>query len=222
MRRRLVSAGLGLGLLAAASGAAHARTNCPNMNGADPRLGLVDGDLRLDWIKQRLDRTARHARIWAWGWGGGIGAAGVASLAAVPFVAPENRVDWYVSAASAAVGVVPFIVDPPAVIRDARELDTERGDVCATLADAETRLQHSAEDQRRNQSWWFHAGNLAFNTGVVLFLGLGYHHWTSGLINGAAGFAVGEGIFFTQPTATIDDLATYKTGALTLSYAGRF
>ena len=219
--RRLVSAGFGLALLATASGAAYART-CPNMTGADPRLGSVDGELRLGWIRQRLDHTAHHARIWAWGWGGFIITSGVGSLAVAPFVAPEHRVDWYTSAVSSAIGIMPFAIAPPAVIRDARELGAQGSDVCVTLAGAELRLVHSADDQQQRLVWWYHVGNLAFNTGVTLFLGLGYGHWTAGLINGISGLAIGEAIYFTQPTATIEDLRTYRTGALTLTYAGRF
>ena len=56
--------------------------------------------------------------------------------------------------------------------------------VCAVLAQAERMLADDAHDERWQQAWWTHAGNVAFNTGVLLFLGLGYHHWTSGLING--------------------------------------
>jgi hypothetical protein len=88
------------------------------------------------------------------------------------------------------------------------------GDVCSLLADAETRLVRDAEDQRQQQRWWFHAGNLAFNAGVTLLLGLGFHHWTSGLINGGAGAVVGEALILTQPTRTIDDLRAYRAGAL--------
>ena len=44
-------------------------------------------------------------------------------------------------------------------------------------SDAETKLVHDAEDERSQQRWYVHAGNLAFNTGVLLFLGLGYHRW---------------------------------------------
>jgi hypothetical protein len=219
--RRLVSASFALALLAATAGTARART-CPNMVGADAQLGAVDGEARLGWIRQHLDRTASHARLWSWGWGGSIGASGVASLAAVPFVAPQNRIDWYTSAASAAVGVLPFAIDPPLVIHDAHELNAEHGDTCATLASAELRLVNSAEDQQRRLTWWYHVGNAAFNTGITLFLGLGYGHWTAGLINGIAGLAVGEGIYFSQPTSTIDDLRTYRTGALTLSYGAHF
>lgn len=147
----------------------------------------------------------------------------MASLAAVPFVAPGDRVDWYTSAASAAVGVIPFLVDPLDVIRDGRELHqrvaalpAEAPDdaVCALLGDAEARLVRDARDQRQQQAWYLHAGNVAFNTGVLLFLGLGFHHWESGLINGIAGAAVGEALILTQPTSSISDLEAYRKGAL--------
>jgi len=79
------------------------------------------------------------------------------------------------------------------------------------LADAERKLAADAADERWQQGWWTHAGNIAFNTGVLLFLGLGYHHWTSGLINGLSGAAVGETIILTQPTGAIDDASAYWT-----------
>lgn len=187
----------------------------------------ADARPRLAWIDARLDRTAHHARLWQWGWGLGIGASGVASLAAAPFVAPSDRVDWYTGAATAAIGVVPFILSPLSVTVDAPRLRAavaalppppapgDAGDDaagCALLDQAERLLIANARNQRDQQRWFIHAGNIVFNTGVMLFLGLGYHHWTSGIINGAAGAAVGEAIIFTQPTATIDDLAAYQRG----------
>jgi hypothetical protein len=122
--------------------------------------------------------------------------------------------------------VIPLWLLPLAVVRDARELHERNahlpglagpsvdGEICARLADAETRLVRDAEDQAAQQRWWVHAGNLAFNTGVLLFLGLGYQHWLSGIINGAAGVVVGEALILTQPTQTIDDLATYRQAGL--------
>jgi len=203
---------------------------CAPTLAADPRLGDVAPETRLAWIDARLALARRSALAWSWAWGGGIGLSGVASLAVVPFAARGDRVDWYTSAASAAVGVIPLAVAPLAVIRDARELHARRSasgpgftpgaDVCALLADAETRLVRDADDQRKQQAWWFHAGNVAFNTGVTLFLGLGFHHWTSGIINGAAGLVVGEALILTQPTRTIDDLRAYRSGDLAATGEG--
>lgn len=201
---------------------------CGTPRGAEPRVAEIDAAERLRWIERRLDREAGRGRLWAHAWAIGIGAGGLASLIAVPFVAPSNRVDWYTGAASAAIGVIPFLVSPLAVIRDAPKVsaalattpwnDQER--VCAVLLDAEGKLASSAANEHWQQGWWMHAGNLAFNTGVLLFLGLGYGHWTAGLINGGAGVVVGETIILTQPTRLIDDLAAYNRGQLSLSSGG--
>ncbi|HET6282336.1 MAG TPA: hypothetical protein VFH73_15325 [Polyangia bacterium] len=191
--------------------------------GTDARLQAVDGRARLAWIDQRLSAVAAQGRLWTWGWAIGIGAAGVASLVPVPFVSAGDRVDWYAGAASAAIGVVPFLLSPLSVTHDGPKLHAavmaaapldDDGRVCTLLADAEWMLAADAANQRWQQGWWIHAGNIAFNTGVMLFLGLGYHHWTSGIINGVAGAAVGETIIFTQPTGSIDDLAAYQRGEL--------
>lgn len=207
---------------------------CPPPRGADPRAGeqlhQIDGRARLLWIDHQVDQEASKGRFWARAWTVGIGAAGLGSLAAVPFAAPENRVDWYTGAATAAIGVIPFLLSPLQVTRDAPKLRAaiaaapldDQARVCALLVDAEGKLAADAADARWQQGWWIHAGNIAFNTGVMLFLGLGYHHWTSGIINGAAGAAVGEAIILTQPTGIIDDLGAYNRGDLSAATLWRF
>jgi hypothetical protein len=195
--------------------------------GAPRTLVSVDGRERLFWIVHRLEVDARRGRVWAGAWGVGIGAAGAASLMAVPFVEPSKRVDWYTGAATAAVGVVPFVVSPLAVTRDAPKLrdlvaTTPLADdvqTCALLARAELMLRDDAANERRNRAWYIHVGNLAFNTGVFLFLGLGFHHWTAGAVNGLAGAAVGEAIIFTQPTGAIRAAEAYDRGDLSVAAA---
>jgi hypothetical protein len=229
-RRRRADPCLALALalavpLAVSSPVARAATTCAAPQGADPRLQTIDARQRLAWIDQRLTQVGAQARWWAWAWGGGIGASGVASLIAVPLVSPDSRVDWYVSAGEAAVGVIPFLVAPLAVISGAPKLHAavtaaplfgadHDAALCALLADAEQKLAAGAQDEELQQRWWIHAGNVLFNTGVVLFLGLGFHHWSAGIANGLAGAAVGEAIIFTQPTGTVDDLAAYLRGHL--------
>jgi hypothetical protein len=220
--RRRIAAGLIVGCVVAHAARARATTCAPPPN-AGARVALIDGRERLHWIDQRMSHEASRARLWSRSWGIGIGASGLLSLAAVPFVAPSNRVDWYTGAVSAAVGVVPFIVSPLTVTRDAPKISAavaatpadDDARVCAALVDAEGKLVAAADNQRWQRGWWIHAGNVAFNTGVLLFLGLGYNHWLSGVINGAAGAAVGEAIILTQPTGSISDLRDYEQGDLT-------
>ena len=134
-------------------------------------VGAVDGKARLAWIDAHLARTAHRAQVWKWGWGIGIGVATVANLAPLPFVKPENRIDWYTGAASTAIGIVPLLIAPLDVIDDARALRLRLtpppadGDVCRDLAFAEGLLVRDAENQADGQRWWLHAGNVVVNAG---------------------------------------------------------
>jgi hypothetical protein len=217
---------LGLPLLAALAvvgGGRHAwaEARCPAVPaGVQPQVALVDGRTRLEWIDRHLSQAAPGSRTWNWGWAIGIGAAGVGTLIAVPFVSPESRVDYYTGAGAAALGVLPFILAPPQVIGDAHDLRAKMisnppvtdQEVCDLLADAENKLVGSARNAQLMTGWYAHMGNLAFNTGIVLFEGLLFHRWTGGLINGVAGFAIGEAVIFTQPTKIIRDREAYDRG----------
>ena len=210
------------GILAVCAAARPRAATCVAPPGAPTALAAIDGRERLFWITLKLEMDARRGRLWAKGWGVGIGLAGAASLMAVPFVEPSRRVDWYTGAASAAVGVIPFVVSPLTVTRDAPKLRDlldvapldDDAHACALLAKAELMLRDGAANERRNRAWYIHAGNLAFNTGVFLFLGIGFHHWTAGTVNGLAGAAVGEGIILSQPTGAIDAERAYDRGDL--------
>jgi hypothetical protein len=208
----------------AAGGAARrvqAETHCPAVPaGVQPQVAGIDGRTRLEWIDRRLSHAAPGMRIWNWGWAIGIGAAGLGTLIAAPFVSPESRVDYYTGAGAAAIGVLPFILAPPQVIGDAHDLHAKLtskppvsdDEVCDLLADAENKLVGSARNAQLMTSWYAHMGNLAFNTGIVLFEGLVFHRWTGGLINGVSGFVIGEAVIFTQPTQIIRDREAYDRG----------
>ena len=197
-----------------------AAAGCPAPATAAPALAAVEPARRLRWIEGRLTEGEGKARLWTYGWGGGIAAAGIGSLVAVPFVAPENRVDWYTGAVSAGVGVAALAVAPPVVLQTAPALRAEiaratlPADICSLLLVAESDLVRVARDEERQGRWYVHIGNVLFNVGLGLFLGLGYHHWEAGAINAAAGMVVGEALILTRPTAAIGDLDAYLAGAL--------
>jgi hypothetical protein len=189
------------------------------LGATDGRLGALDPELRLRFIDAELARSAHRANLWVWGWSLALGVGTIGNLVPVPFVRADERIDWYTGAVTTVIGIVPLLVLPPRVIADGRQLHTRLGargttDVCALLADAETRLVRDAENQADGQRWWVHVGNIIVNAGVGLFLGLGYHHWVAGALNAASGAAIGEVIIFTQPTDTIDGLRRYRAGAL--------
>jgi hypothetical protein len=202
-----------------APAAARADAGCPAGAGGGATLASIDPELRLRFIDERLARTAHHAQVWTWGWGIGIGASTVANLIPLAFVAPEDRIDWYVGAATTVIGIVPLIIAPLDVVEDSRALRgrlatrSATDDVCALLADAEKKLVRDAQNQADGQRWWLHVGNVALNTGVGLFLALGYHHWGAGAYNAILGTAIGEAIILTQPTSSIADLRTYQSGS---------
>jgi hypothetical protein len=197
-----------------------AATRCPAGGGGGEALAQIAGEARLSWIDSHLSTTAHRARIWTWGWGIGIGVATLGNLAPLPFVAKGDRIDWYVGAGTTVVGIVPLLIAPLDVVNDARRLhaqvaaETNAGNVCRLLADAEQSLVRDAKNQADGQRWWLHVGNVLLNAGVGLFLALGYHHWGAGAWNAFGGSAIGEAIILTQPMGTITDLRLYREGAL--------
>ena len=211
---------LGLLLVGPLASVARGSDLCPAGAGGGSTLAEIDPELRLRFIDERLGRTAHRAQVWTWGWGIGIGVATVGNLVPLAFVQPEDRIDWYVGAATTVIGVVPLLIAPLDVVEDSRALRARLAarspsdDVCVLLADAEARLVRDAKNQADGQRWWLHVGNVVLNTGVGLFLALGYHHWAAGVFNAVFGSAIGEAIILTQPTSTIDDLRAYRAGAL--------
>jgi hypothetical protein len=213
---------LAFALVALLSARAGAQTQCQAPPHAAPALAATDGRARLEWIDQHLAREAHRMSWWNYGWALGIGASGLGTLVAVPFVAPENRVDYYTGAVMAGAGVIPFLVAPPNVIHDSRQLHDllqtfppkTDDQVCALLSDAESRLVRDARNEHLLSGWWSHAANVAINAAGFLFLGFGYHHWLSGALNGGIGFVIGEAVIFTQPRGSMDALARYQLGDL--------
>jgi hypothetical protein len=233
----VVLAGLVLSL---AAPAARAATCAPiaALGPTDVRTAAGDPERRLAWIEGELGRTAGDARLWTWGWGGALVLGTIGNLAVVPFVSADQRIDWYTGAVTTAIGVVPLVIAPLDVMADSRELRARlaargRTDVCALLADAETRLVRDAKNQADGQRWWLHVANVVLNAGVGAFLIVGFHHWTAGIANFASGAIIGEAIILTQPVGTVDSLHRYRAGDLpgealtppagpTLGFSGAF
>lgn len=145
-------------------------------------------------IQGRLADSARDLRVWRWGWGlGGAGATAI-QLGLVPIVDDrDTRIDLLVGAGSTLATLVPVLFPPEIDERPAT------GDCPVRLADAEARLRTAVESTEAARSPLIHVGNVAFNVGIALLLGLGWGHWTSGIVSGAVGIAVGETEILTTP-----------------------
>jgi hypothetical protein len=219
-RRRGVAALAAFAALATLASALRAHADCPaTAVVGSTRADTFDAEHRLAWIDAELARSAGRARLWTWSWGLALGVGTVANLAPLPFVSADERIDWYTGAVTTGVGIVPLLIAPLDVIADSRELRVRLGsrngaDICALLADAEARLVRDAKNQADGRRWWLHAGNVVLNAGVGLFLIVGFHHWTAGILNAVSGAAIGEVIIFTQPTGAIDSLQRYREGTL--------
>jgi len=200
---------LGLGMvLCSAPGFAQ---TCP------PTAGARSDQARLQFLSAELLAESHRAHNWTLGWGATYGLLTLAQVAVVPLIIPPDQVEWWVAAATTAVGVAFTLVDPLEV-REAgpgyamRAADP--GDVCALIAEGEALLERSAAHERAGTRWYIHAANVAFNLGVGLILGLGYGHWVAGAVNFALGVALGEATLFTAPTRLISAWGEYQRGEL--------
>ena len=135
----------------------------------------------------------------------------------MPLIIPQDQVEWWVAAATTAVGVAFVAMDPLEVMQAgpgyAQRAETP-ADVCALIAEGEGLLERSAAHERLGTRWFIHAANVVFNIGLGLILGLGYGHWVAGAVNVALGVAFGEVTIFTSPTRLISAWSEYQRGDL--------
>jgi hypothetical protein len=141
----------------------------------------------------------------------------VAQLGVMGLFPSDQWPDWYWGALSTAVGVAFSVLDPLEVLEGGapfarRASAVAPEDTCKLLAEGERMLRVGAEHEEQSVRWYWHAGNVLLNVGIGLILGLGYGHWTSGIINAAIGTALGEATFFTSPNRLVSGWRQYRSG----------
>jgi hypothetical protein len=186
--------------------------------GADASpLDAVDVERRLVFLASEMDAEVHRLHVWSWSWGTGYAAAAVAQGAALAWVDQrDTRETLAVGAVSAAIGSG-FLFGLPLTLTvpiERLRASWGRPNRCALLADAERGLRQAAERERVSTSWSAHVGNLAFNGGLVLILGLGFGQWKAAAISAGIGVAVGEANLLTQPHGLPDALRRYEAGQL--------
>jgi hypothetical protein len=174
-------------------------------------------EARLSYLSKLLDEEGQAARRWTLIWGGSYGLLTVARLGVMSLFPANEQPDWYWGALSTAVGVAFSVLDPLEVLSSGatfakRAAVATPEETCQLIADGERMLAEGAEHEELGTRWFIHAGNVLFNVGIGLVLGLGYGRWTSGIINAAIGVAIGEATIFSSPTRLISGWKKYRAG----------
>ena len=162
-----------------------------------------DAATRLAFIEQGMGDAAHAAKVWAYSWGA-LWTTATVGQGVLAFVSPSHsdRVDFGVGAFASAVGLVPTLLFQPRIIADERALRTFHGNTCERLVQAETLLDDSVKNEQTNTGLLSHVGNVLFNVGVGMILGVGYGHWQAAGLSMATGIPTGEIMIFTQPRRT--------------------
>ena len=201
---------------------AHA-VDCPAPpDAAVGSLARQSADARLQFMAKRFQEESDAAKRWTAVWGGRYAALTLVQLALLGVVPREAQPDWYWGALSSAVGVA-FSVLGPLEVMDAGPVFAKRAaaatgegsdeqKTCELLVEGERMLREGADAQNFSRAWFIHVGNVLFNVGIGLVLGLGYGRWTSAAINALSGAAIGELTIFTSPNQLISGWDEYRSG----------
>lgn len=158
---------------------------------------------RLSVIESGMADAAHASKVWAYSWGA-LWATVTVGQGVLAVISPSHsdRVDFGVGAGAAAFGLIPTIIFPPRIIADERALRGFSADPCERLAMAEALLDESIKGEQANTGLTSHLGNVLFNVGIGMILGVGYGHWQAAGLSMLTGIPTGEIMIFTQPRRT--------------------
>lgn len=197
--------------------AAPAQT-CERPSGASAQgvAGLSD-EARLAFLSKLLSEESVRAHNWVLAWGAIFGGLGVGQLALRPLFTAEEQPDWYWGAAGTGVGLAFTLLGRPEVLEAgpqyAQKVSTvSADDRCGLIAEGERLLGRGANAEEAGFAWYLHVGNVLFNVGLGLVLGLGYNHWRAAVMNFLIGTAVGEANILSAPAHLISGWKRYQKG----------
>jgi len=198
-------------------------TGCARPEGATESSlsGKTDRE-RLDFLATTLEDEGAAARRWTFVWGATYAGLTAVQLGVMGLFDKADQPDWYWGALSSGVGVAFTVFGPLRVASEgtpfaqrARRQGLSDQETCQLLVEGEKMLREDADSESFNRSWFIHVGNVLFNAGFGLILGLGYGHWTSGIINALVGTAIGELTIFTMPNQLIPGWSKYRGAPVT-------
>jgi hypothetical protein len=205
-----------IGSLLFAATPARATDCAPTIAGSNA-LAAIDGETRLKFLEQRLDAASHAAKIWTGSWGAIYGALTLGSVGLIPLVPHDQRVPYYFSAATSAVGLISLGLSPMRAIPDARWFKSRAHaeSVCAAVADGERLLVRDSASEAAGQKALLHIGNLILNFGSLMVIGMVFDRWGSAALQGLAGTLIGEIEIVSTPTVASAALDAYRGGDLT-------
>jgi hypothetical protein len=180
---------------------------CPGPAGMAERPDAA----RLQFLRRALGSAATTGARWNAVWGSTYAVTAVGQLAAVPWIVPSDQIEWYVGAATSAVGLA-WVLRTTAEVGPA--FAGREGDVCALIAEGEAQLARGAAHQAGVRAWYAHALNVALNVAIGLGLWLGWDKPLAGPNNFAIGAMLGEVTILTAPKRLVSAWAEYQRGDL--------
>lgn len=186
-------------------------------------LANADPQVRLEFIRARIDAAAKPSRQWALGWGIGLGLLTIGQLAVSAIVPREEAPDFWMGALQSGIGAGSRVLFIPHVLLERRRMRRRppTGDTCAQLAAAERALVRSAKWEQRGRALWQHALSIAVNAGVGVALGVGFHRPVEGARLGTVGATGGAFMIITQPVPMSRALERYRSGGVTAAWGLR-
>lgn len=206
-------------LCASMLGSAPAAAQCPLPYGADAALASRSTAERMGFIVERARSAEEATRTWTMIFSLGYVGLVTVQMGLIVFVSdPGQRIDFGVGAVGSVIGVASIAVFRSPVLGDRAAIEAlappALGGDCEALARAERLLEADAASEDFGTSWLIHVGNVVFNLGIGLVLGLGFDRWISGAISAGVGILVGELQILTKPARMLDALRRYRTGEL--------
>ena len=180
-------------------------------------VAALSDEARLAFLSKLLGDESVRSRNYTLFWGATFSMLTLIQLGLMPLYKHEEQPDWYWGAAGSSVGLAFLLLGVPAVL-EAGPRYTQKvsaatpADTCSLIAEGEKLLEAGAETEVASFKWYLHAGNVLFNIGLGLVLGLGYGRWTPAIVNTIVGTIVGETNILTAPSHLISGLRRYRNG----------
>lgn len=183
---------------------------CPAPEGMATRTDAA----RLQFLKRELGSASVTSARWNAVWGPTYAVTAIGQLVPVPWILQNDKIEWYVAAATSAVGLAWVLRESAEVVEAGPAFVAKEGDVCALIVEGEALLARGAAHQAGVRAWYAHGLNLVINLAIGLGLALAYDKEVAGAVNVAIGAVLGEVTLFTAPKRLVSAWEEYQRGGV--------